>query len=288
MSAESEVEELASRFQETHRIPDPYRFLIDADGDLFSPSHGCKVINTINTDHMVGQLEKKAFMAISRWVREESQGAIVWVSPPYPNLYPVSKLIISEIEYADGSKRLFNRAVVLDIDESDCLEVGRKLTRFSKEQPFLAGPEDLRAMPIVLDTTNNSWTAILKSVIVATEQIEAIETGQDILSKKAAKVEAGKIYSMDPDRRSIMITKMLGDKPESCPPGLVSTAGQTAFQIFSQNSLTIIREANTGFSMKKSEWFCVSCPVCGMQINCEVRPGEKCPNPNCGAMRKCA
>lgn len=277
MSVESRVEELASRFQETHRIPDPYRFLIDADGDLFSPSHACKVISTINTDHMVGQLEKKAFMAISRWVREESQGAIAWVSPPNP--YPVSKVIISEIEYKDGSKRLFNRAIVLDINEEDCLELGRKLTRFSKEQPFLAGPEDLRATPIVLDTTKFSWNSILKSVNVDIKQIEDIETGQDIISKKAAVVEAEMIFSMDSDKRSMMITKMLGDKPESCPPGLVSTAGQTVFQIFAENALTF-----TG-SLNKDPDFCRSCPICGKEINCVVRSGQSCPE--CGAKKEC-
>ena len=37
----------------------------------------------------------------------------------------------------------------------------------------------------------------------------------------------------------------------------------------------------------KSEWFCKNCPVCGSEINCEVKPGESCPNPNCGAIRQC-
>lgn len=286
MSAESKIEELASRFQEAHRTPDPYRFLIDADGDLFSPSHNCKVINTINTDHLVGQLEKKAFVAISRWVREESQGVIAWVSPPNP--YPVSKLIISEIEYKDGYKRLFNRAIVLDINEEDCLELGRKLTRFSKEQPFFAGPADLRATPIVLDTTKFSWTTILERVNIDIKQIDDVKTGQDIISKKAAVQEAKMIFSMDYDKREVMITKMLGDKPESCPPRLVSTWGQTAVQIFSQNALTLRGEVSAVFSSNKSEWFCIKCPICGMQINSEVKPGESCPNPSCRAVRKCA
>lgn len=41
-------------------------------------------------------------------------------------------------------------------------------------------------------------------------------------------------------------------------------------------------------SLFKSEWFCKNCPVCDMQINCEVKPGESCPNPQCRAVRQCA
>lgn len=279
MSVESRVEELASRFQETHRIPDPYRFLIDTDGDLFSPSHGCKVMSIINTDHMVGQLEKEAFVAISRWVREEPQGVIVWVSPPYPGLYPVSKIIVSEIEYVDGHKRLFNRAMVLDIDYRQCLQLGKSLARFSPDQPFLATSEDLRATPIILDATKFSWISILERVIYDTKQIKAIKTGQDIISKKAAKVEAEKIFSMDSDRRSMMITRLLGDKPESCPPGLVSTGGQTAFQIFAESALTFTK------SLNKDPDFCKNCPICGEEINCIVRAGQSCPK--CKTIKRC-
>jgi len=277
MLVESKVEELASRFQETHRNPDPYRFLIDADGDLFSPSHSCKVISTINTDHMVGQLEKAAFVAVSQWVREESRGAIVWVSPPYPGLYPVSKVIISEIEYIDGVKRLFNRAIVLDINEKECLQLGRQLTQYSEDQPFLVNSEDLRATPIVLDTTDYTWLSILKNIGVDTGQIEAVETGQDIISKKTALAQAEMIFSMDERERPVEISKRMGDKPESCPPG--SASGKTAFQIFSENSLTY-----TGSVIKDPD-FCKSCPVCGKEINTVVRSGQSCPK--CGAKKEC-
>ena len=43
--------------------------------------------------------------------------------------------------------------------------------------------------------------------------------------------------------------------------------------------------SRTGLSYIKSEWFCESCPVCGSKINCEVKPGGKCPK--CPAVREC-
>lgn len=269
-----QIEELASRIQETHRNPDPYYFLIDQDGDLFSPSHNLKVVDIINTDYEVGQLEREAFMAISSWFRRETKGAIAWISPPNP--YPVSKVIVSEIEFVNGIKRLFNRALVLDIDGRECLKLGRNLARFSLNQPFLTSSEDLRATPIILDTTRNDWINILAEFITDTSQIEAIRTGRDIITKKTALAQAGVYYSADLGNRPMMMREMLGDRVESCPPRSVV---QTAFQIFSENSLTFIGSAG------KDPDFCKVCPVCEKVINCVVRVGGSCPK--CGAVKRC-
>lgn len=265
------VEELASRIQETHRYPDPYYFLIDQDGDLFSPSHNLKVIDIINTDYEVGQLEREAFVAISSWSRRETKGAVAWISPPNP--YPVSKVIVSEIEFVNGIKRLFNRALVLDIDGRECLELGRNLARFSLNQPFLTSSEDLRATPIILDTTRD-WINILAEFITDTSQIEAIRTGRDIITKKAALAQAGVYYSADLGSRPMMMREMLGDRAESCPP-------QTAFQVFSGNALSI----GTGSLLMKDKDYCIRCGACGQEIRCVVRRGQKCPK--CPAVRKC-
>ena len=236
---EREVEERASYCQETNRIPDPYYFLFDAEGDLFSPSHNCKVTSIIKTDHLVGNLEKKACEIISSWARQEHGGAIAWVSPPYPGLYPVSKVIISEIEYVNGAKRLFNRAIVLDIDQVQCLKLGQALVRFSPNQPFLVSAEDLRATPIVLDTNRYSWLDILERVMVDARQVEAIKTGTDIIAKETALLTGG----------------VAGDKPASCPPFVSgNVVFGTAFQIFSQSSLIV---ENDKYGPLKFE-----CPKC--------------------------
>ena len=50
-------------------------------------------------------------------------------------------------------------------------------------------------------------------------------------------------------------------------------------------SLSVIGGLSGG--VLKSEWYCKSCPMCGKQINCEVKPGERCPNASCGAVREC-
>lgn len=263
-----QVEELASRVQETHRRPDPYYFLIDANGDLFSPSHQQKVRDIIRTEHIVGQREAQACQFISQWANQERSGAIAWVSPPYPGIYPVSKIIVSEIESVNGSKRLFNRAMVLDIDARQCLELGQRLARFSFHQPFLTNPEDLRAKPIVLDTSRNSLVSILERVIADATQIEMVRNGKDIITKQVALAQAANVYSADYDSRSTLIRGVLGDRPESCPPRPISASGGTAFQIFSSHSLESDSMGSLYFP----------CPNCGA-INKRPREGYV---ENCG------
>lgn len=74
---------------------------------------------------------------------------------------------------------------------------------------------------------------------------------------------------------------------------LKTRAGCPVSTVGSLRSLTGISLGSIGISMgggslfKKGEWHCNNCPVCGEFINCEVRPGENCPNPRCRAVREC-
>lgn len=270
------AQELASRSLETRRIPDPYYFLIDPDGDLFSQSAQLKVKRVIRTDSKVGVLEAQAFNSIARWARNAEAGAIVWVSPPQP--YPVSKIIISEIEKVNKGKRVFNRAIVLDIDESKCLSLGRRLACYSLNQPFLAHPDQLRSTPIILDTTEKTWLEIMEEVIPDYLLWGSVRRGDEITSKQEALEQAERIYTRYSNGNSYNLEyeeqRMLGDKPESCPPRISSGIGQTAFQVFSSHSLEVDSMGSLYFS----------CPACGV-INKRPREGyvERCQNPACAS-----
>ncbi|MBI3103488.1 hypothetical protein HYZ05_00950 [Candidatus Daviesbacteria bacterium] len=283
------AEEHASRVLETHRIPDPYYFLIDQDGDLFSPSAHLKVREKIDTSTRVGMLEAQAFQETSHWASGAEAGASAWVSPP--GHYPVSKIIISEIEKVNGVKRIFNRAIVLDINESECLDLGRRLSAYSLNQPFLTYSDQLRSTPIILDTKEKNWLEIMEEVMPDSFLWESIRRGDEVIAKQAALAEAERIFAKYrvpgrdhndyADNREMQrdMQSMLGDKPESCPPRLSSGAGQTAFQVFSENALTFSSSAN------KDPDFCEVCPACEEIINCVVKTGSSCPK--CGAVKRC-
>jgi hypothetical protein len=283
------VEELASYSLETKRIPDPYSFLIDSDGDLFSPSAGYKVRDFIKTNHVVGERELTAFNFINDWVKKKNSGSIAWISPPYPGVYPTSKVIISDIEVENGIKKVFNRAIVLDIDENDCLKFAQALSQYSFNKPFLNHSEDLRSIPIVLDTYDKSWVDIFVEILGENSFLENIKTGNDWILKWQALYQAEQVLASI--NRSTVLTfgqekelgekimGMLGQKSGSCPV-LLSPSGRTAFQVFSENALTYTGSTN------KDPDFCRSCPVCKEEINCIVRSGQSCPK--CRAVKRCS
>lgn len=75
-----------------------------------------------------------------------------------------------------------------------------------------------------------------------------------------------------------------------CPPGrsLSGTGlrGVSLGSVVAVGGSINIRTSGGVLGSGKSEWYCVNCPVCGSEIKCEVKPGEKCPN--CPAVRECA
>lgn len=288
------VEELASYSLETKRIPDPYYFLLDQNGDLFSPSAQIKVKKIINTTAKVGVLEAEAFELISEWAREEESGAIAWLSPPETGIYPVSKVIISEIDRVNGAKGILNRAIVLDINGQECLDLGQRLSDYSTNRPFLKHLDQLRSTPMVLDTKNKPWIEIMQQVIPDQVLWNSVIRGDEMRAKQEALAEAERIfakykepkgeYNYYGDNRDIQMDmqRMLGQNPGSCP--IRFSSAKTALQVFSENSLTF-SGTSSGVSSKDPD-FCKVCPVCEAMINCVVKAGGSCPK--CGAVKRCA
>lgn len=235
------AEELASYSLETQRIPDPYHFLVSDSGELLSPTAQCKVKDVVQRTHPLGELEYQALCAIEQWAKASNGGAIAWVSPPYPGIYPTSKIIVSEIEMQDGTKKLFNRALILDLDEEDCLKLAQDLSNFSQNRPFLSCLNKVRATPIILNTQAMSWTYILQELIDDPVLWQQVRESKDKKAKKEALVQARIIYqsltdkSLPQEDARRRIFEMLGVGSGSCPVLLKDTA----FQVFSQSSLAL-------------------------------------------------
>lgn len=283
------IEELASLSQETHRVPDPYTYSITAKGELFSPTAKCLVKETIDDKtSQLGQLEYQAVLATEQWAASNETGASIWISPPCPDTYDKAAFVVSEIEYQNGFKTLFNRKIILDdFNEADCMKFAWNLTSYSRNKPIFRNSDEIRTIPLVLDTQNKSWIDILEKLIDAPEVWKMIRNGEDKQFKKEALKQAtivqkhffatsGTSYSTE---AKIAVMGMLGPHQGSCPPR-TGLQNKTAFQVFSENALTYI-----GSSLNKDPDFCRTCPVCGAQINCIVRAGGSCPA--CKAVKRC-
>lgn len=283
------AELLASLSQETHRIPDPYSYSITSDGELFSSTGGCRVKDTIDDKTSpLGELEYQAVLAIEQWAASSQEGVSVWISPPKAGVYPTSKIIVQEIDYDRGVKKIFNRAIVLDFNEEECIKFAWNLTSFSHNKPIFRNSDEIRAIPLILDTQKKSWIEILEKFIDAPNVWTMIRNGEDKQFKKEALRQAAMVqkqffadtrlsYS---DKAVMAVMRMIGSHAPSCPPRS-NTSGGTALQVVSENAITYISG-----SLSKDPDFCRSCPVCGKEINCIVRKGGCCPE--CGAVKKCA
>ncbi len=239
---EQVAEELASYSLETRRIPDPYYFLVTENGELLSPTAHCKVRDVVLRTHQVGELEFQALSVIEQWAKNNNEGAIAWVSPPYPGIYPTSKIIISEIQHEGETKKLFNRALILDFDEQECLKFAQDLSNFSQDRPLLSHLDQVRSTPLILNTHGKSWMYILQELIVDPDLWQMVRAGEDIKAKEEALVQARVIHhsifnkSMPSEDARRAVIGMLGDKSSSCP--WLAKAG-TAFQVFAGSSLLI-------------------------------------------------
>jgi hypothetical protein len=260
------TENLASRSHETRRVSDPYIFTINQE-KLSTPG-GVVVEEIIDKYGYLGQVEARAFEKIQNWANKNTEGLSLWISPPYPNEYPVSKAVVSEIVYSSkGQKLLLNRAIVLDIEEKTCLEIANQFGVFSTV-------EGLRETPIFFNHQDYTWIGVLDKY---TSQTKDIKTSQDIVVKNETYFRVNKIEETIYVARQQGIylsdfemakkEDLIGKHQESCPSGK-----NTAFNVLS----------NEGSASQESKILRCTCPFCKAQVSAVISGGRiHCPN--CGA-----
>ncbi len=287
------AEELASLSLETHRIADPYSYLITAKGELFSPTARCLIKDTIDDKtSLLGRLEYQAVLVTEQWVANNNEGVSIWVSPPKKGIYPTSKIIVQEIVHEGGVKKLFNRAIVLDFNEEQCMRFAWNLTSFSHNKPIFRDLDEIRAIPLVLNTQNKSWIDILEKLIDVPKVWAMIRNGEDKQYKKETLRQAvivQKQFFTDSrlsysDEAKIAVMQMLGSKSGSCPPRS-GTQGRTAFQAIAGSAVTV----GSGGGLVESDQYGsleFECPKCKKT---NTRPkGQLIPNcQHCGQDVRC-
>lgn len=282
---EQVVKELASYSLETHGIPDPYRYYFTPNGELYEPDSGYRVVDTVyDKTSYLGHLEQQAIRNTEKLAAESKEGAIAWISPPYTGVYPFAKIVIHEIEYEQGVKRLFNRAIVLALDGQACMKLAWNLTSYSFQKPIFRNADQIRSTPLMLNT-GKPWLDIMESLIDDQDLWESIRRGADEKAKEQAIRQARIVQkqlfvSLTPNQAEMAVYEMLGPRPTNCP-SMSGASNRTALGVVSENSLTYYGS----FISSKDPDFCRNCPVCGKEINCVVRMGGSCPE--CGAVKRC-
>ncbi len=224
-SIEYVSEMLASYSLETKRVPDPYNFLISSEGKLISPINGQAITEVVNTDSYLGQAELLALKRVEGLVKEEQDGIIVWISPHYRGVYNDVKVIVSEIIGQGKNRVLFNRAIILDINEADGLEFARGLSRYSKDKVEFSDLEQVRVTPLHIASLNLHWSYLLEE-LTETDQFRMIRGGSDIKAKEQALTQAEILIPKLLKGQDITSTGLVGESRGSCP---VFKSSKTAF-----------------------------------------------------------
>ena len=274
------LEEVASDILESNRVPDPYLYLVE-NHRLVTPT-GSIIGEVVEKESYLGQIEYAAFQEIERWADKKSSGKAVWFSPPYPGVYPVSKIIISELSNHNGTKILFNRAIVLDIDGQDLM---RSAGQLSNRYGIIFDNEQFRACPFFpTEKEFAQWFSLLGDY---TSQTTMIEGNEDIdkknLTLQRLAMETVAIAGEDRLLSDVLYGRlydqasrggMIGPHPVSCP----STKSFTSFEQMLNSSLKI-NETHT--------LDCV-CPYCKQRVRASISNGEiHCPNCSQTAPYRC-
>ncbi len=213
------VENLASAHLESWLIPDPYHFTVSKDGKLLFPGTGKPVENYVAKDTPVQKAEHSALVTIEAWARENTNGYVLWVSPPHlASGYELAKFTVSVLS-VDGvnAKRLENTAVLNDLSAKECLKIANKISSVA-----YINPELLRSNPIFLEPPQGmSIIDFLRQYIPPASAWEQIKTGAHYQEKEKARV----IYA----EKELVNTETLrsgGANPNgrfSCPLGAYDT-----------------------------------------------------------------
>lgn len=270
------TENLASEGHETKRISDPYIYEIK-DGKLLT-LNGEDIEEIMEKKTSLDWREYEAFIKEKNWTNSQEKGTIVWVCPSFPPKYPVAKAVVSEITpLVEGRRFLLNRNVVLDIGDSDVLELANQLSQSGK----FKDKEEVRKEPIVLpDYSSEYWQGILENY---TDQVKQIRTGEDILIKDKTLKQSERIINRVSTRYGFVVYDIaykeakeegiIGKHQGSC-----SGTSKSPFSVFSENGLTQSGEITLE----------CTCPFCQTRVTAIISEGRiYCPNCGKSASYKC-
>lgn len=256
------TEELASLTHETHRVSDPYIFVVGCDG-LYTPT-GLSVARSIEKTSYLGAAEWEGFQQIQYWATgDHPSTTAIWFSPPFEGFYFDSKVIISQISEIDGVRVVFNRALIFDINAIDLLNLANTVSANMQ----ITAPEQLRNT--ILFPTDQEFERWLR-YLYAQYGLQNAENDVDLNLKtdQYARIEdvlADTVITAGQDSLYASVYKQLQDSGaigpfrESCPTNL-APANKSAYQL-------VLEHSDTKTVLCK-------CPFCENQVQAVIKAGK--------------
>jgi len=248
--------ELGSLSNETHRIPDPFHFITSEEG-LRDPETGDLVREIIDRETTLGKTEHRFFETLESWEKENEQGTGLWLSPPYPSIYPCSKAIFFKISYTwEGQKVLTNSAIDLDATSAETLEISTKIS-----QRKFDNPEALRESLFVLEDDSTE----LELLKIFSKYSKPDQVSSEHIKKHIRLFGRMIMEGIDSDLiyEEMRRTGFIGNHLISCP------GGKPTFAEYSLLHSQVINFSESGKHV-------VSCGNCGSPINSVISAGYKC------------
>ena len=143
------VEEIVSTSNETHRITDGYvyhwdeGFYMSSINALTGKREDVYLNGILDTQSYVGKKEVEVLNQLENWFTSGEEGVALWISPPYPGKYPVSKAILHQISYESTNmeKVILNAAILFDTPKDKVLGL---VQEFFPETKDFKQTEELR------------------------------------------------------------------------------------------------------------------------------------------------
>jgi hypothetical protein len=249
---------LASWLMETQGKPDSYSF-IRRDGKLLDPTTGKPISTFIRRDSYIGFADGVAFDKIEAFSRQELNKPIIWISPSYGDIYPVSKIIVSEIV----GDQLQNWSIKLNCDNDMCIKLANTLEGFEKYNLS----EQVRLHPIVWDIPNDkSWVDELSQIFFDEPELIQANTEQAQKDKEEALRQADDIIFLYQNAGSDSPT-IHGEIQTLVQNGAIGTATLSCPSMLAGEYMT---------SQSGELKFVRQCGDCGVFINKLIGKGYKC------------
>lgn len=253
------AEEIKSVFNETNRHPDSFK-LIFRKGKILN----FETEEPVNIDRSsyIGQKEGEFFDAFSKWLSQNSEGAAIWISPLFSDVYPSNKITIYQIINTGSEEKItFNTSIILDTSAEHALEIASSIN------PVFIGCPNPEVLRNKLFAVNENFD-LLDLLKLTSIKLNSRQTpGQETIEEFVELIHLGydpRLIAQKMQQRGI-----IGEHAVSCASLNLST--NPTFGAFMDKNSFLMK-----FVGGESGKYVKNCGHCGIRIESKISKGYRC------------